>query len=183
MRESLRGEADAALIARAQRGDREAFAKLYAHHYDAIRRYLTTALRDPHEAEDATQDVFVQALRALPRYELRGHPLRPWLFRIARNVAIDRSRRRRSAAHDPGALEARVDAGATAAIDAVIAADALKRHLARLPVPQREVVFLRYAAGLQGCELAAMTKRTPAAVRQLHCRAMSELRRRVPAAA
>ena len=188
MRHTLRGEvgtgaADARLIARAQGGDSDAFAALYDRHYDAIRRYLVTALRDRHDAEDAAQDVFVQAFRALPRYEVRAQPLRSWLFRIARNVAIDRARRRRSAPHDPATLDARFDRGTTEALDAVRSADALRAHLARLPDSQREVIFLRYAADLDAGELAAMTSRTPAAVRQIHCRALAELRRRMPVAA
>jgi RNA polymerase sigma-70 factor, ECF subfamily len=182
----LRGEVDAGaddarLIARAQAGDRDAFARLYDRHYDPIRRYLCTALRDGHDAEDAAQDVFVHAFRALPRYEVRAQPLRRWLFRIARNVAIDRARRRRSSPQDPATMEACLGGGTTEAIDAVLSAAALRTHLARLPQSQREILFLRYAAGLDPSELAALTQRTPAAVRQLHHRALVELRRRLPA--
>lgn len=184
MRNALRGEADCArLMARAKAGDREAFGRLYARHFDAIRRYLCTALRDAHEAEDAAQDVFVQAFRALPQYESRGPGLRPWLFRIARNIAIDRARRRRSSPHDPAALEAHLDSDPRDALDELLANAALKSHIARLPDAQREIVFLRYAGGFDGNELAQMTSRTPAAVRQLHHRALAELRRRVPASA
>src|SRR5687767_3049379 len=97
-----RDDADSArLVVAVQAGDRDAFGKLYLRYFDGIYGYLRTALRDPHEAEDAAQDVFMQALRAIPRYELRGQPPRRWLFRIARNQAIDRARRRRSTPEDP----------------------------------------------------------------------------------
>jgi RNA polymerase sigma-70 factor (ECF subfamily) len=170
------------LVVRVQAGDREAFSQLYLRYFDGIYGYLRTALRDPHEAEDATQDVFMQALRALPRYELRGQPPRRWLFRIARNQAIDRARRRRATPEDPTTLESRVDAADTYdAFDGVLSDAALVGYIQRLPDAQREVLFLRYAAGFEATEIAVMTQRTPAAVRQLHHRAIVELRRRMPA--
>jgi len=170
------------LVVRVQAGDREAFSELYLRYFDGIYGYLRTALRDPHEAEDAAQDVFMQALRALPRYELRGQPPRRWLFRIARNQAIDRARRRRTAPEDPAVLEARVDGEAEDAFAGVLSDAALVAHIQRLPEAQREVLFLRYAAGFEAQEIAAMTQRSAAAVRQLHHRAIVELRRRLPSA-
>jgi RNA polymerase sigma-70 factor, ECF subfamily len=169
------------LVVRVQAGDREAFGELYLRYFDGIYGYLRTALRDPHEAEDATQDVFMQALRALPRYELRGQPPRRWLFRIARNQAIDRVRRRRTTPEDPTILESRLDADPDDAFENVLSDAALIAHIERLPEAQREVLFLRYAAGFEATEIAAMTKRSPAAVRQLQHRAIAELRRRLPA--
>jgi RNA polymerase sigma-70 factor, ECF subfamily len=169
------------LVVRVQAGDREAFGKLYLRYFDGIYGYLRTALRDPHEAEDAAQDVFMQALRAIERYELRGQPPRRWLFRIARNQAIDRTRRRRTTPEDPVTLESRLDADPGDAFDGVLSDAGLVALIERLPASQREVLFLRYAAGFEATEIAAMTKRSPAAVRQLHHRAIAELRRRMPA--
>ncbi|HEX8084738.1 MAG TPA: sigma-70 family RNA polymerase sigma factor [Solirubrobacteraceae bacterium] len=174
-------DADSArIVIRVQAGDREAFSQLYLRYFDGIYGYLRTALRDSHEAEDATQDVFMQALRALPRYELRGQPPRRWLFRIARNQAIDRARRRRSSPEDPATLEARLEGEGHDEFDGVLSDAALVAQIQRLPEAQREVLFLRYAAGFETPEIAAMTKRSPAAVRQLHHRALTELRRRMP---
>ncbi|HEV3000131.1 MAG TPA: sigma-70 family RNA polymerase sigma factor [Solirubrobacteraceae bacterium] len=183
MDDALGPEDATRLVMRAKDGDREAFARLYAGHYDGIRRYLCCALRDVHEAEDAAQDVFVQALRALPRYEPRGYPLRRWLLRIARNVAVDRARRRRAAPADPAVLESRLHADPADRLGDVLSDHALRAHLARLPQAQRQVIFLRYAVGCDGNELATLTNRTPAAVRQIHHRAIAELRRRMPVAA
>jgi RNA polymerase sigma-70 factor (ECF subfamily) len=141
---------------------------------------MRMALRDAHEAEDATQDVFVQAFRALPRYELRGQPPRRWLFRIARNQAIDRGRRVRTVPQDPTVMEARGEAEPTDAFAEVLSDAALISHIEKLPEAQREVLFLRYAAGFEAPEIAVMTKRSAAAVRQIHHRALTELRRRMP---
>ncbi|HEX2086798.1 MAG TPA: sigma-70 family RNA polymerase sigma factor [Solirubrobacteraceae bacterium] len=181
--ETARDDHDSArIVVRVQAGDRDAFSELYLRYFDGIYGYLRIALRDEHEAEDATQDVFLQAFRALPRYELRGQPPRRWLYRIARNVAIDRGRRVRALPQDPAALEARTDAEPVDEFDELLSDAALVAHIERLPEAQREVLFLRYAAGFEAPEIARMTRRSPAAVRQLHHRAIAELRRRLSGA-
>ena len=83
---------DAALAVRASHGDVTAFGLLYDRHVDAIYRYVYYRVRDDAEAEDLTSDVFMKALRAIPRYEPRQAFL-AWLYRIARNAVIDRARR------------------------------------------------------------------------------------------
>jgi RNA polymerase sigma-70 factor (ECF subfamily) len=180
-RTALDDAESARLVVRVQSGDREAFSEIYLRYFDPIYGYLRVALRDSHEAEDATQEVFLQALRALPRYELRGQPPRRWLFRIARNHAIDRSRRRRPELADPAVLEAQAEAPQTGdELETFLSDTTLIGHIARLPTAQREVLFLRYAAGFEAPDIAVMTRRTPAAVRQIHHRAITELRRRLP---
>src|SRR5215467_4087739 len=89
---------EVALIQAAQR-DLAAFGSLYARHVDRIYSYLLSRT-GPARAEDAadlTQQVFVRALDALPRYQPRaGVSVAAWLFRIARNAATDWQRRQRS---------------------------------------------------------------------------------------
>ncbi|MDX6632025.1 MAG: polymerase sigma-70 factor, subfamily, partial [Solirubrobacterales bacterium] len=73
------------LVTRFQAGDGDAFAGLYKAYFDRVYGYLKVLLRSAHEAEEATQQVFVQVLEALPRYERRGQPFRAWLFIAVRN--------------------------------------------------------------------------------------------------
>src|SRR5712692_8989729 len=83
---------DAALAVRASKGESAAFGLLYDKHVAAIYRYVYYRVRDDAEAEDLTSDVFVRALKAMPRYEPRQAFL-AWLYRIARNAVIDHVRR------------------------------------------------------------------------------------------
>src|ERR671934_1117123 len=83
---------DVALAVRASKGEAAAFGLLYDRHVDAIYRYVYYRVRDDAEAEDLTSDVFMRALKAMPRYEPRQAFL-AWLYRIARNAVIDRARR------------------------------------------------------------------------------------------
>lgn len=171
-------DADSArLVLRMQAGDRDALAALYLRYFDKVYAYVRMALRDDHEAEDATQDVFARAIGALPGFEVGSAGcVRGWLFRVARNQVVDRVRRRRAVVLDPDDVVAHLGAAAELDAPAGFADEALLAHVKRLPHAQREVLVLRYALDFAGPEIAALTGRTPAAVRQLHQRAMTALR-------
>ena len=170
-------DADSArLVRRLQLGDADAFGCLYLRYFDRIYGYVRMTLRDAHDAEDATQDVFAQAYRALPRFELRGQPVRGWLFRVARNVAIDRMRRRRTHPEAPMDLDGHSEPSTSGEVEKVFGHDGLLDQVRLLPDAQREVVVLRYAMEFTFPEIANVTGRSPAAVRQMHQRALGTLR-------
>ena len=85
---------DAAVIARVLAGERDAFAVLVARHARRAHDLARRMLRDPHEAEDAVQQTFLNAYRALPRFDPR-RPFRHWLLRIASNLCRNRLAERR----------------------------------------------------------------------------------------
>jgi RNA polymerase sigma-70 factor (ECF subfamily) len=74
-----------------------AFAELYQRYLARVYRYLRVRSVNNEEAADLTQQVFLKASEALPRYRQRGAPFSAWLFRIARNAATDTRRHRRDA--------------------------------------------------------------------------------------
>lgn len=97
---------DEALAGRAAAGDQAAFAALYERYHGPLLGYCRSILLNAEDADDATQSALENALRALPRRE-PGRPLRPWLYRIAHNEAINIVRRRQpvaDAAVDPEEL-------------------------------------------------------------------------------
>jgi RNA polymerase sigma-70 factor (ECF subfamily) len=172
------------LVVRYQLGDPDAFRTLYEQHFDGVYRYLMTALRDRHEAEDAAQEVFVRALVALPRYEFRGLPFEAWLFRIVRNYALNARRRARpvtpASPIDMERWRERRDLRESSAADAPWGSDATLLFLIeRLPMPQRQVLVLRYMVGLNWDEIAEVLERSSGAVRQLEQRALRFLRTRL----
>ena len=89
---------DHELVARARDGDADAFGALVARHQQAAFRVAWLTVRDPGEAEDAVQEAFVKAWRAMPRFRADA-PFRPWILRIVSNEARNRARstRRRDA--------------------------------------------------------------------------------------
>ena len=84
---------DAALVARFQTGDDDAFADLYQRYFGRLRRYCHRRLGDPHDAEEAAQEALVRAYRALPRFS-GDRRFYPWLRVIATNVCVDRYKRK-----------------------------------------------------------------------------------------
>ena len=84
---------DRALVERCQAGDSAAFGNLYARYYERLLRFCLRRLNDRHEAEDAAQEAFARAWKALPRFagERRFYP---WLTVIAGNICTDMLRRR-----------------------------------------------------------------------------------------
>lgn len=154
-------------VALAQR-EPAAFAPLYRSYVGPIYAFCYQRLASRELAEDATSQVFVQALAALPGY--RAGTFRAWLYAIARNVVTDLHRARSTVP----LLES--DA-ASAVVDFSARDEALDLHrlLARLTPEQREVVELRLA-GLSGPEIAEALGRTPGSVRALQFRAYQHLR-------
>ncbi len=83
---------DADLLKRIVGGDRAAMKLLYERHSDALYHFIRARLRDPFEAGDVVQEVFLEIWRSAGRFEGRS-AARTWIFGIARNKAVDRIRR------------------------------------------------------------------------------------------
>src|SRR3978361_2206961 len=73
-------------VARAKQGDREAVRFLYLRYADNVYGYVRTIMRDHHDAEDVTQQVFAKLLTSISKYEPRGVPFVAWLLRMSHNV-------------------------------------------------------------------------------------------------
>jgi len=175
---------NARLVTRFQAGDKKAFSELYMRNFDAVYGYARMALKEHHEAEDVTQQVFISVMGALPRYERRpGKPFRAWLFRIARNEVLSSLRRSgRLAVEEPEIVNQRrepgEDANVRAALDWITDADLLFL-IERLPQPQRQAITLRYMLDLSTEEMCEVLDRSPAAVRKLEHRALRFLEERL----
>src|ERR1700685_1626987 len=144
---------DRILVERCQAGDAGAFGNLYARYNARLLRFCLARLHDRHEAEDAAQEAFARAWKALPNFagERRFYP---WLTVIAGNICTDMLRRRsRSTPTEDVELGARPPVGATTAATAdemiIAAADGELAHQAldRLSVRHRHVLALREDSG------------------------------------
>src|ERR1700728_3571229 len=90
--ENTRVEWEGALVERARAGDTRAFERLYREHVGRVYGLCLRMTRDPAIAEDCTQETFINAWKALARFETRSS-LATWLHRIAVNVALARRRK------------------------------------------------------------------------------------------
>ena len=153
MEEVGRGRELDQLLLRVGQGDREAFAQLYGLTRGAVYALALSLLRDAHEAQDLSQDVFVRVWESAPSYRPQGSPM-AWLLTVARNLA--RSRLRQSGRltgldeEEWDALPAH--APAVAPEDRVVLQDAL----ARLGAEERQIVLLHAVTGLKHREIAQL---------------------------
>jgi RNA polymerase sigma-70 factor (ECF subfamily) len=172
--------ADAELLKQSQAGDAEAFGRLYERYAATVFRFLYAHLGNRLDAEDLAEEVFLRVWRTLPRYEEQGVPFLAFLYRIARNALIDHYRRSErtevillsntkpasDAEHNP---------------DQIIATDLehqeIRSVLGKLQDTYREVLTLRFIAGLSPMETAATMHRSEGSVRVLQHRALVALRR------
>ena len=166
------------LVAEAQRGNPEAFGRIFDAYAGPIHRFIASRVYRPSDAEDLTQLVFVKALEALPRYEARGIPFGGWLFRLARNAIIDQVRTRRDHLSLVAATTRETeDAGPEAMAFLRDDLDRVAGALTDLTDDQREVIELRFFAGLSVHETADAMGRQDGTVRGLQFRALASLRR------
>jgi len=155
------------------------FLELYDLHAIPVLRYLRTATPDGTDLENLCGDVFARAWRAWARFSGGPDDARRWLYRIARNTAVDAGRRRHGMRLVPLEAAAGIEVGASAD-RAALERIRVRQALARLSVTDRELVALR-AAGLTHAEIGAVTGRSEAAVKMAWHRAMTQLRRHLEA--
>jgi RNA polymerase sigma-70 factor (ECF subfamily) len=153
------------------------FERVYERHAGPVYRFCLSQTGNATIAEDVAADTFAAALAAYDRVRPEEAGLRPWLFRIARNQAVDHRRRlgrtrrfldRQSRQPDPEHVE---DAALhRAELREVIAA------MSRLPRRDRQLLGLRLAAGLSFAEISTVTGMQEAAARVATHRALKRLR-------
>jgi RNA polymerase sigma-70 factor (ECF subfamily) len=181
---SAEREEDAALARRAGSGEAEAFGILYDRYVDAVYRYVFYRVRNEAEAEDVTSDVFMRALRAIPKYEPRQAFL-AWLYRIARNAVIDRSRRQAARqqvsfedalAHPNADQVVNPDAALLAGSDASV----VRKAMEQLTPLQQEILVLRYVEGFDTKTISKLVGKRDGTIRGIEFRALSALRALIP---
>lgn len=173
---------DAQLASLAAAGDDSAFTTLVSRYQPAVFRWALVFARDPDEAEDVAQEVFVRAHRQLSQYRSDGS-LEAWLYAITRRACYQMLRtrkRRRRLALSPGARPSRdvytTDPGGR--VDRERAAAVIREMFSELPPRQREIFDLIDLQGLTPAEVAERTGMKPVSVRANLFKARSSIRAR-----
>ena len=172
---------DAAIVRRVLAGDADAYGLIVERYYDRYARFAVHMVGNREDAEEALQDAFLRAYKALARYEER-EKFGGWLLRIVVNecrTVAARRRRRDRLFPDVGDAEWLAVAGGVAAdrdTDRAALREELERALARLPAEQREALLLKYADELSYDEIAAATGAGTSALKMRVKRACERLR-------
>jgi len=165
-------------IERARQGDGSAWLALVREHQGPAFRLAYLLLGSADDAEDVTQEAFIRAFRSLDRFDA-GRPFRPWLLRIAANLAHNR---RRSIGRYLAAVERLFRAepeartqGAGPALEEQEEARLLWKAVGRLKPADREVIYLRYFLDLPVEETAGVLGVPPGTVKSRLHRALARL--------
>ncbi len=155
------------------------FSDLYRAHLRDVYSYAYYRVGNHHDAEDLTEQAFLQAYRHFERAqrESNGRPLRPWLIRIAHNLAAnyhrDRSRKPQSQLEDAAIVSAPHDTE-----DLVEGREELTQVLdgvGKLPDDRREALIMRFALDMDNREIAGALERSEGATKVLIHRAIRQL--------
>jgi RNA polymerase sigma factor (sigma-70 family) len=163
---------DPQLVIRAQRGDEAAFAAITESVYVRLRSVAYRMLRDPHLAEDATQQALLGIWRKLPRLREPSR-FEAWSYRFLVNACADEARRRTRALP---ALVARFEPMAADEVMTVDDREQLERGFRRLSMEHRTVIVLHHYLGLSVSEIAETLDIPAGTVRSRLDRAMASLR-------
>lgn len=159
-------------IARAKACNMDGHRYLYARYADNVFSYVRKIVRDEHDAEDVTQQVFAKLFRTIGRYEERDVPFAAWILRVARNAAIDYMRSDRLVpceevrGADQQTDESRHERRRS-----------LTDALGSLPTEQREVIVMRHLVGLSPSEIAGKLGKSESAIHGLHHRGRRSMQR------
>jgi RNA polymerase sigma-70 factor (ECF subfamily) len=153
------------------------FEALYRSSRDDLFAYVCTLLGDRAAAEDVTALAFERAYRRRGTFDRRRGQERAWLFGIARNAALDELRRRRRHAALAGDPEDAVAAGTDDHAEVALRRTAVMAAVARLPGREREIVALKFHAGLRNAEIARVLGISETAAGTLLYRTMEKLRK------
>jgi RNA polymerase sigma-70 factor (ECF subfamily) len=165
----------------AETGARQVIIRgLYEQYYDRIVRYIFVRINDRSEAENLAGDVFLRALQSLDSYRGRKEQMQVWLFRIAHNRVIDYLRKmskRGGISTDEVEITDRVNMEDV--LEAKLEVKRLTKALQQLTSAQREVIGLRFFAGLSSGEVSKILGKSNGAVRQMQRAAVEALRKQM----
>lgn len=166
-----------ALIDRARQGDKEATSILYLEYAAPLYRFVFVRISDKEEANDIVQDAFIRAFASLDRYKEQGKGMLPYLFTIARNLIINRSRKKKSETIELDFLNAH-DSGDRTDTESILVDTQTELFAAMedLSETERDVIALKFYAERSYAEISEEIGKSEQAVRQHVARAIKKMR-------
>jgi RNA polymerase sigma-70 factor (ECF subfamily) len=166
------------IVDAAKAGDESALSELYTLYFPRVYRYILARTGNPYDAEDLAEEVFMKVLEAIERFQWREAPFSAWLFRIAHNALISQ-RRKDGVRGRSGPLSDGLALDAQSPDDMVenrLALNEIMDAALKLPEAQRQVITLRFAAGLSVAETARAMNKGEGNVKVIQHKAIAKLR-------
>lgn len=169
------------LIYKAQQGDGEAYGALYDLHFTKIYRFIFLKVRQKHDAEDLSHQVFLSAWKNIGNFSFQGFPFSSWLYRIARNAVIDFYRTSKDhvdievVSEDKLGFSEDLEKG----LETALAIEEVASVLQELTEDEQNVIIMKFVNELSNKEIAEALKKTEGAIRVIQHRALKQLRERL----
>jgi RNA polymerase sigma-70 factor, ECF subfamily len=169
------------IVDAARGGDQGALSELYTLYFPRVYRYILARTGNTYDAEDLAEEVFMKVLEAIDRFQWREAPFSAWLFRIAHNALISQRRKdgvrgRSGPLSDGLALDSQ---GPDEMVANRLALNEIMDAARNLPEAQRQVITLRFAAGLSVAETARAMNKGEGNVKVIQHKAIAKLRETV----
>ena len=170
-----------ALVARAQKGDRDALEELYLIHFDRIYSYLHMSVGNRHDAEDLTTQTFLKMLESIGKFRFQAPPFSAWLFRIAHNLAMDHFRAARRWQPEEEVPEVAGDEEPSAESQALqaIGRQSMLELIENLSPEQQQVLTLKFVFNFPNADVATILGKTEGAIKSLQHRALVSLQKQI----
>lgn len=167
-------------VRQAQGGEYASFAALYETFYHQIFRYAAFKTGSLVDAEDITAEVFVRMVESISSFKWRGHPFSSWLFRIAHNLVVDhfrdKYRKKTVPLETAGTVVGTSSYELDKHVEMKLTMESVHEAIERITPLQREVISLRFAAGLSLAETAGAVNKNENAVKALQHSGLKKLR-------
>lgn len=167
------------LVLKAQRGDKAAFGKLYNEYYKKIYRYCRINIYRSDLAQDICQETFIRTWKALPKFTFdNGGTFQAYIFRIARNLIIDLSRKKKELALEEY-LNIETGENEEERIDKEADIEKLKIELSKMDEKDRQILILRYFEDMSYSEISKITGIKEGALRVRAMRILNKVKEKL----
>lgn len=164
------------LVKLAQKGDTQAFGKIYDELVKPIYRYIYYRV-DPQIAEDLTEETFLKVWQNLKRYKKTKYPFSAWVFKIAHNLICDYYRKHKEVMEiNENLADPQETGNPEHKMNTKLEQARLRKVIKRLPHNYQQIIILKYINELNNSEIAKTIGKSEGAVRILQFRALKQLR-------
>ena len=167
------------LVILVQKGDQDAFAKIYDLFIDPIYRYIFYRVKDE-EAEDLVETVFLKAWENIRQYKPGNKSFSAWIFRIAHNLVIDHYRANSNSTNvelDDNLPDHKREHNPIRSTENILHQRSLKKALACLSKKYQEVIIYKFINEFSNEEIAKIMKKSEGSIRILQFRALKALKK------
>jgi RNA polymerase sigma-70 factor (ECF subfamily) len=163
------------LMERARQGEADAFGLIYDAYAPKLYAFIYHKVHHRETAQDLLSDTFMRALQAVPRYDADRGGAAAWLYAIARNLVIDHYRRSRPLSSVDDAWDLASGDNPAENADFRMKVEAVREHLQRLNVTERDIVLMRVWQELSYAEIAAALGKSEDACKVSFSRSLKKL--------